>query len=253
MALEGSALDSALGLSISGLDAGYGAVKALRGVSLNVEAGETVALLGTNGNGKSTLMKCITGLVRPWRGSVTLTIDGDTHDLAKLSPEAIVDLGVAMVPEGRRLFPRLTVLENLMLGAFRKAARRDIDRNLAHAFETFPVLKERSNQLAGTMSGGQQQMLAIARALMSSPRLLLIDEPSVGLSPLLVSQMIAKIGELSRMFGLTVLMAEQNFNQAIRIADRGYIIVHGEIVVAAGVEELKGNDIVKRLYLGGAA
>jgi branched-chain amino acid transport system ATP-binding protein len=253
LALEGSALGSALGLSISGLDAGYGAVKALRGVSLNVEAGETVALLGTNGNGKSTLMKCITGLVRPWRGSVTLTIDGHMHDLAKLSPEAIVDLGVAMVPEGRRLFPRLTVLENLMLGAFRKAARRDIDRNLAHAFETFPVLKERSKQLAGTMSGGQQQMLAIARALMSSPRLLLIDEPSVGLSPLLVSQMIAKIGELSRMFGLTVLMAEQNFNQAIRIADRGYIIVHGEIVVAAGVEELKGNDIVKRLYLGGAA
>ena len=158
-----------------------------------------------------------------------------------------------MVPEGRRLFPKLTVLENLMLGAFRKAARRDIARNLVHAFETFPVLKERSNQLAGTMSGGQQQMLAIGRALMSSPRLLLIDEPSVGLSPLLVSQMIAKIGELSSAFGLTVLMAEQNFNQAIRIADRGYIIVHGEIVVAAGVEELKGNDIVKRLYLGGAA
>ena len=244
---------SALGLAINGLDAGYGAVKALRGVSLNVETGETVALLGTNGNGKSTLMKCITGLVRPWRGRMTLTIDGNVHDLTRLSPEAIVDLGVAMVPEGRRLFPRLTVSENLMLGAFRKAARRDIDRNLAHAFETFPVLKERSNQLAGTMSGGQQQMLAIARALMSSPRLLLVDEPSVGLSPLLVSQMIAKIGELSKSFGLTVLMAEQNFNQAIRIADRGYIIVHGEIVVAAGVDELRGNDIVKRLYLGGAA
>ncbi len=240
-----------LALAVSHLDAGYGAVKALRGVTLNVEAGETIALLGTNGNGKSTLMKCIMGLVRPWRGEARLTVDGNTHDLTKLSAEAIVDLGVAMVPEGRRLFPKLTVMENLMLGAFRKAARRDIDRNLAHAFETFPVLKQRSNQLAGTMSGGQQQMLAIARALMSSPRLLLIDEPSVGLSPLLVSQMIAKIGELSKNFGLTVLMAEQNFNQAIRIADRGYIIVHGEIVVAAGVEELKGNDIVKRLYLGG--
>lgn len=244
---------SALSLAISDLDAGYGAVKALRGVSLHVEAGETVALLGTNGNGKSTLMKCVMGLVRPWLGGVQLTIDGNAHDLTRLSPEAIVDLGVAMVPEGRRLFPRLTVSENLMLGAFRKAARRDIQRNLAHAFETFPVLKERSNQLAGTMSGGQQQMLAIARALMSSPRLLLIDEPSVGLSPLLVSQMIAKIGELSKTFGLTVLMAEQNFNQAIRIADRGYVIVHGEIVVGAGVEDLKGNDIVKRLYLGGAA
>jgi branched-chain amino acid transport system ATP-binding protein len=244
----------ALSLAISGLDAGYGAVKALRGVSLNVEAGETVALLGTNGNGKSTLMKCIAGLVRPDRGSVSLTLDGTAHDLTKLSTEAIVDLGVALVPEGRRLFARLTVVENLMLGAFRKAARRDIDRNLAFAYDTFPVLKERRRQLAGTLSGGQQQMLAIARALMSSPRLLLIDEPSVGLSPLLVSQTIAKIGELNDRFGLTVLMAEQNFNQAIRIADRGYIIVHGEIVVAAGsVDELKGNDIVKRLYLGGVA
>jgi len=243
----------ALSLAINALDAGYGAVKALRGVTLNVEAGETVALLGTNGNGKSTLMKCIAGLVRPWRGGMTLTVDGNPYDLTRLSPEAIVDLGVAMVPEGRRLFPKLTVSENLMLGAFRKAARRDIDRNLALAFETFPALKERPNELAGNMSGGQQQMLAIARALMSSPRLLLIDEPSVGLSPLLVSQTIAKIGELNRRVGLTVLMAEQNFHQAVRIADRGYIIVHGEIVVAAGVDELRGNDIVKRLYLGGVA
>ena len=244
----------ALSLAIDGLDAGYGAVKALRGVTLDVQGGETVALLGTNGNGKSTLMKCIAGLVRPQRGSMTLTIDGTSYDLTKLPVEAIVDLGVALVPEGRRLFPRLTVSENLMLGAFRKAARRDIDRNLRLAFETFPVLAERKKQLAGTLSGGQQQMLALGRALMSSPRLLLIDEPSVGLSPLLVSQTIAKIGELNERFGLTVLMAEQNFNQAIRIADRGYIIVHGEIVVSAGsVDELKGNDIVKRLYLGGAA
>jgi branched-chain amino acid transport system ATP-binding protein len=244
----------ALSLSIEGLDAGYGAVKALRGVSVHVEAGETVALLGTNGNGKSTLMKCIMGLVRPSRGRVSLTIDGEAHDLTRLFPEEIVDLGVALVPEGRRLFPKLTVEENLMLGAFRKAARRAIHHNLTLAFETFPVLKERKNQLAGTLSGGQQQMLAIARALMASPRLLLVDEPSVGLSPLLVSQTIAKIGELKRSFGLTVLMAEQNFNQAIRIADRGYIIVHGEIAVAAGsVDELKANDIVKRLYLGGTA
>jgi branched-chain amino acid transport system ATP-binding protein len=242
----------ALSLAIEGLDAGYGAVKALRGVTLHVEAGETVALLGTNGNGKSTLMKCIMGLVRPDCGRLSLTIDGQAHDLTKLSTEAIVDLGVALVPEGRRLFPKLTVTENLMLGAFRKAARSAIDRNLALAYETFPALKERRSQLAGTMSGGQQQMLAIARALMSSPRLLLIDEPSVGLSPLLVSQTITKIGELKQRVGLTVLMAEQNFNQAIRIADRGYIIVHGEIAVAAqSVDELKANDIVKRLYLGG--
>src|ERR1700759_358513 len=244
----------ALSLAINGLDAGYGAVKALRGVSLHVEAGETVALLGTNGNGKSTLMKCVAGLVRPTRGSLSLTIDGKAHDLPRLSTEAIVDLGVALVPEGRRLFPRLTVLENLMLGAFRKAARRNIDRNLAVAFEAFPVLQERKSQLAGTMSGGQQQMLAIARALMSSPRLLLVDEPSVGLSPLLVSPTISKIGELKQSFGLTVLMAEQNFNQARCRDYSGYIIVHGEIAVAAAsVDELKANDSVKRLYLGGVA
>jgi branched-chain amino acid transport system ATP-binding protein len=243
----------AVNLAIEGLDAGYGAVKALRGVTLDVESGETVALLGTNGNGKSTLMKCIMGLVRPARGRISLTVDGEAHDLTKLTPEAIVDLGVALVPEGRRLFPKLTVIENLMLGAFRRLARSAIEHNLALAFDTFPVLRDRRNQLAGTMSGGQQQMLAIARALMSSPRLLLIDEPSVGLSPLLVSQTIAKIGELKQRVGLTVLMAEQNFNQAIRIADRGYIIVHGEIAVAArSVDELKANDIVKRLYLGGA-
>ena len=244
----------ALSLSIEDVDAGYGAVKALRGVNVRVEGGETVALLGTNGNGKSTLIKCVMGLVRPSRGRVSLAIEGKVHDLTELSPENIVDLGVALVPEGRRLFPKLTVEENLMLGAFRKVARRSIQHNLSQAFETFPVLKERRTQLAGTMSGGQQQMLAIARALMSSPRLLLVDEPSVGLSPLLVSQTIAKIGELKQRFGLTVLMAEQNFNQAIRIADRGYIIVHGEIAVAAGsVDELKANDIVKRLYLGGTA
>ena len=244
----------AFSLSIEGLDAGYGAVKALRGVSMRVNAGETVALLGTNGNGKSTLMKCVMGLVRPTRGKVLLTIDGKQHDLTRLPAEAIVGLGVALVPEGRRLFPKLTVEENLMLGAFRKAARKAIAHNLAQAFETFPLLKERRRQLAGTMSGGQQQMLAIARALMSSPRLLLVDEPSVGLSPLLVSQTISKIGELKQSFGLTVLMAEQNFNQAIRIADRGYVIVHGEIAAAADtVDELKANDLVKRLYLGGVA
>ena len=242
-----------LSLSIENLDAGYGAVKALRGVTLRVESGETVALLGTNGNGKSTLMKCVMGLVRPTRGRVSLTIDGTQHDLTRMPTETIVDLGVALVPEGRRLFPKLTVVENLMLGAFRKAARQAIEHNLASAFETFPLLQERRSQLAGTLSGGQQQMLAIARALMSSPRLLLVDEPSVGLSPLLVSQTISKISELKRSFGLTVLMAEQNFNQAIRIADRGYIIVHGEIAVAAAsVDELKANDLVKRLYLGGA-
>ena len=243
-----------LNLIISNVSAGYGAVKALQGVSLEVHDGETVVLLGTNGNGKSTLMKCVMGLVRPTQGALRLEVDGTAHDLAALSTEAIVDLGIALVPEGRRLFPKLTVEENLMLGAFRKAARASIDKNIAFAFEAFPILKDRRRQLAGTMSGGQQQMLAIARALMSSPKLLLVDEPSVGLSPLLVSQTITKIGELKQQFGLTVLMAEQNFHQAVRIADRGYIIVHGEIAVAAqSADDLKNNDVVKRLYLGGVA
>jgi branched-chain amino acid transport system ATP-binding protein len=236
------------------IDAGYGAVRALHGVSVTVGQGETVALLGTNGNGKSTLMKCVMGMVRPTRGSVTLAMDGECHDLTRLSTEAIVNLGVAMVPEGRRLFPKLTVEENLLLGAFRPLARPDIPKNIEFNYELFPILKQRRRQLAGSMSGGQQQMLAIARALMSSPRLLLVDEPSVGLSPLLVSHTITTIRDLKERYGLTVLMAEQNFHQAIRIATRGYIIVHGEIVFEGKtVEELERNDLVKNYYLGTAA
>jgi branched-chain amino acid transport system ATP-binding protein len=240
----------ALDLKISGIDAGYGAVRALHGVSIRVESGQTVALLGTNGNGKSTLMKCVMGIVRPTRGAVVLQLDGKTHDLTRLSTEDIVNLGVAMVPEGRRLFPKLTVEENLLLGAFRPQARADIEKNRTFAFETFPVLKERRRQLAGSLSGGQQQMLAISRALMSAPQLLLVDEPSVGLAPILVSHTIGKIKELKEQYGLTVLMAEQNFHQAIRIADRGYIIVHGEIVFEGGVRELEQNELVKNYYLG---
>jgi len=242
----------ALKLTVSDLDARYGAVRALNGASIQVNAGETVVLLGTNGNGKSTLMKCLMGVVRPTSGTIVLEIDGQTYDVTRLPTEEIVGLGVALVPEGRRLFPKLTVEENLMLGAYRKSARAQIASNLAFAYEAFPVLVERRRQLAGTMSGGQQQMLAIARALMSSPRLLLIDEPSVGLSPLLVSQTISKIEELKQRFGLTVLMAEQNFHQAVRIADRGYIIVHGAIAFEGRtVAELRSNEIVKQLYLGG--
>jgi branched-chain amino acid transport system ATP-binding protein len=241
-------------ITVEGVRAGYGAVQVLEGISLRVNDGETVALLGSNGNGKSTVMKAIMGIVRPTAGRIVAEIDGATHDLVGLAPEAIVDLGIGLVPEGRRLFPKLTVEENLMLGAYRPAARARIADNIALSYETFPVLKERRTQLAGTLSGGQQQMLAIARALMSSPRLLLVDEPSVGLSPLLVSQTITAIGELKKLFGLTVLMAEQNFHQAIRIADRGYIIVHGEIAYEGrSRDELAGNDMIKQLYLGAAA
>ena len=243
----------ALELTLSSIDAGYGAVRALHGVSLAVSAGETIALLGTNGNGKSTLMKCVMGMVRPTRGSVFLNLDNEKHDLTRLSTEEIVNLGVAMVPEGRRLFPKLTVEENLLLGGFRPQAREAIERNRAMMLEIFPILAERRRQLAGSLSGGQQQMLAIARALMSAPRLLLVDEPSVGLAPILVSHTITKIKELKERGGLTVLMAEQNFHQAIRIADRGYIIVHGEIVFEGGVRALEQNELVKNYYLGTAS
>ncbi|MGA0984215.1 MAG: ABC transporter ATP-binding protein [Burkholderiaceae bacterium] len=239
-----------INLKINNVHAGYGAVKALQGVSLGLHAGQTVALLGTNGNGKSTLMKCLMAMVRPSQGEMILEIDGVQHDLTALSTEDIVNLGVALVPEGRRLFPKLTVEENLLLGAFRKDAREKIKENLEHCLEAFPILAERKNQLAGSMSGGQQQMLAIARAIMSAPRLLLVDEPSVGLSPLLVSQTITKLKELKDNYKLTVLMAEQNFNQAMRIADYGYIIVHGEIVFQGDVNTLKENELVKSYYLG---
>ncbi len=240
-----------LKLTIEKLEAGYGAVRVLHGVSLEVCEGETVALLGTNGNGKSTLMKCIMGLLRPSNGLVNLEFNGERIDLTGKSPAQIVALGVALVPEGRRLFPRLTVRENLLLGAYRKEARGSLQRNLSLCYEAFPVLRERPNQLAGSLSGGQQQMLAIARAIMSAPRLLLVDEPSVGLSPLLVKHTIDIIRGLKDRFGLTVLMAEQNFAEASRIADRGYIIVHGEIAFeGANLLELQQSDLVKSYYLG---
>jgi len=236
---------------ITGLEAGYGAVRILHGVSLAVGAGETVALLGTNGNGKSTLMKAVMGMIRPGAGSILAEIDGASHQLIGMATETIVDLGIAIVPEGRRLFPRLSVQENLLMGAFRRAARARLQQNLDFCFEVFPRLAERRSQLAGSMSGGEQQMLALARALMSAPRLLLIDEPSVGLAPLLVKRTIDKIQELKDGYNLTVLMAEQNFAEAIRIADRGYVIVHGVIEFEAQSRaDLDNNALIRSLYLG---
>jgi len=233
------------------VEAGYGGIRVLRGVSMHVEEGETVVLLGTNGNGKSTLMKCIMGIVRPDAGEIYLETDGQRVDLIGKRTEEIVQLGIALVPEGRRLLPKLTVEENLLLGAYRRDARAAITRNLEFCYEAFPVLVERRRQLAGSMSGGEQQMLAIARALMSTPRILLVDEPSVGLAPILVSRVIAKIKELREKRDLTVLMAEQNFNQATKIADRGYIIVHGQIEFEGHTTgELRENELVKKYYLG---
>ena len=240
-----------LRLVIDKLEAGYGAVRVLHGLSLELRQGETVVLLGTNGNGKSTLMKCIMALLKPARGSVALEERGERIELTGKSPQQIVALGIALVPEGRRLFPKLTVQENLLLGAFRREARQGIHRNLAICYEAFPVLSDRSRQLAGSLSGGQQQMLAIARAIMSAPRVLLVDEPSLGLSPLLVIQTMDLIRELKQRFGLTVLMAEQNFHEASRIADRGYIIVHGAIAFEGrDLSELRQSELVKKYYLG---
>jgi branched-chain amino acid transport system ATP-binding protein len=224
-------------LTIGRIHAAYGAVRVIEDVSLSIGGGETVVLLGTNGNGKSTLMKCIMGMVRPSEGSIIAEIDGVHHDLVGRTTEEIVDLGIALVPEGRRLFPKLTVEENLLLGAFRPTARRALARNLEVCFETFPRLAERRAQLAGSMSGGEQQMLALGRALM--------------LAPILVSRTIDAIAEMKQRYNLTVLMAEQNFTQAIRIADRGYVIVHGKIAFEGGsAEALNNNDLIKKFYLG---
>jgi branched-chain amino acid transport system ATP-binding protein len=247
----GSTNGSKNSLAIDRLNAGYGLVRAIENISVSVSHAETVVLLGTNGNGKSTLMKCIMGMLRPSSGSIIAEIDGARHELIGRSTEEIVDLGITLVPEGRRLFPKLTVEENLLLGAFRPTARGAIAANLESSYDTFPRLLERRRQLAGSLSGGEQQMLALARALMSAPRILLIDEPSVGLAPILVSRTIDKIKELKERFELTVLMAEQNFNQAVRIADRGYVIVHGQIAFEGrNTAELNNNELVRKFYLG---
>ena len=233
------------------MHAAYGAVRVIHDVSIDVKAAETVALLGTNGNGKSTLMKCIMGIVRPAEGRIVAEIDGEKHDLVGMPTEQIVDLGIALVPEGRRLFPKLTVDENLLLGAFRPRARAQIKSNMEFCFEAFPRLAERRHQLAGSMGGGEQQMLALGRALLQAPRILLVDEPSVGLAPLLVARTIDAIKRLKDHYHLTVLMAEQNFTQAIRIADRGYVIVHGKIEFEGrSADELNNNDLIRKFYLG---
>lgn len=238
-------------LTIFDLSAAYGHVRALDDVSLIVGEGETVALLGTNGNGKSSLMKCVMGLLRPSAGAIVALIDGESINLVGLATEEIVAKGVILVPEGRHLLPKLTVEENLYLGALRQQARPHIRRNLEASYDLFPRLAERRRQQAGSMSGGEQQMVALARALMAEPKILLVDEPSVGLAPIVVRVVIDAIAQLKARLGLTVLMAEQNFQQALRVADRGYVIVHGSIAFEGrSPRELRENDLVRKLYLG---
>jgi branched-chain amino acid transport system ATP-binding protein len=237
-------------ITIENVHAAYGAVRVLEDVTIAVNSGETVALLGTNGNGKSTLMKCVMGMLRPTNGSITAEIDGERYDLVGRSTEEIVDLGITLVPEGRRLFPKLTVEENLLLGAFRPTARGAIDRNLNSSYETFPRLRERRSQLAGSLSGGEQQMLSLGRALASDPALLLLDELSMGLAPLIVQSLYDSVAEIAEQ-GVSILVVEQFASSALRVADYAAVMQGGRIIDTGepGEIEAKLND----LYFGGAA
>jgi branched-chain amino acid transport system ATP-binding protein len=231
-------------LTIEGLRAGYGAVEVLRGVDLHIAPGELVALLGSNGAGKTTLNSVVSGLVPTWAGRVLF----DGQDLTGAHYRRVVQAGLIQVPEGRKVFPNLSVLENLELGAFTRARARRAD-NLGRVFDTFPRLRERQSQLAGTMSGGEQQMLAIGRGLMAEPKLLILDEPSLGLSPLLVEEMFALIAQL-RASGLAVLLVEQNVGQSLEIADRAYVMENGNIRFSGTSAELLASDTLRQAYLG---
>ena len=232
-------------LRVQGLDVYYGAVHALKGVDLDVRKGEVVTLIGANGAGKSTLLRTISGLVRPRAGSMTF----DGQDLARLAPCKVVSAGISHSPEGRAVFANLTVEDNLVLGAY---LRKDsaVSTDMERMFGIFPRLKERRKQPSGTLSGGEQQMLAIARALMSRPRLLLLDEPSLGLAPLLVRDIFQTIVEINRE-GTTILLVEQNANQALHVAHRGYVLETGHVTLSDTGPNLLANPAVKEAYLGG--
>ncbi len=232
-------------LEIRDLDAHYGAIQALRGVSLTVEEGRIVALLGANGAGKSTTLRTISGLLQPRDGEVML----DGRRMNGIAPHVIVEQGVVQVPEGRRIFSRMTVLENLEMGAFSRKDRGGVAADLDRVFELFPRLKERVKQKGGTLSGGEQQMLAMGRALMARPKILLLDEPSMGLAPILVETIFATIREINRQ-GVTVLLVEQNALMALQVAHRGYVLETGSIVLEDTAERLRENESVQQAYLG---
>jgi branched-chain amino acid transport system ATP-binding protein len=232
-------------LSLAAVSAGYGSFRALYDVSLEVAAGEAVGVIGPNGAGKTTMMRVISGIVPLAAGGMTF----DGGSLAGLPAHRIVERGIAHVPENRRLFPRLTVEDNLRIGAFIPAARQRIAERMAWVYDLFPRLKERREQLAGTLSGGEQQMCAIGRALMSGPKLLLMDEPSAGLAPLVVQQVFDMVQRI-RAEGLTVLIVEQNVQQVLDIVDRAYLLEVGRIRLAGSSAELKDNDLIRRSYMG---
>ena len=230
-------------LEVDDIEVRYGNIRALKGVSFEVDEGEVVALLGANGAGKTTTQKTVSGMMRPALGEIRF----DGHRIDGLPAHTLIHLGICHVPEGRRVFPRMSVAENLEMGAFRfKKPDQDM---LARVFELFPRLKERNNQLAGTLSGGEQQMLAIGRALMGKPRLLLLDEPSMGLAPLVVRQIFEIVKEINAA-GVTVLIVEQNAAQALALADRGYVLETGEIVLSGSGKDLLADDRVRAAYLG---
>ena len=233
-------------LTVDGLRAGYGAVEALHGISLHVEPGEIVALLGANGAGKSTALRAISGLIRPTAGEVRL----DGASLAGIPPHEIVARGLVQVPEGRRLFATLTVRENLDLGAFTRSDAAGVEESRRLVHRLFPVLLSREKQLAGTLSGGEQQMLAIGRALLSGPRILLLDEPSLGLSPILVKSILSTLREINAA-GVAVLLVEQNARAALRLAHRAYVLVTGSVALEGPARELLDDPAVRRAYLGG--
>ncbi len=238
-------------LNVKELYAGYGRIKILHGINLELRKGTITVLLGTNGNGKSTLLKCLAGMLRPDAGNVILKLGEGEKSISLIGkkPFEVVEKGVSLVPEGRRLFGNLSCGENLAMGAFSAPARKNLKTNLNRVYELFPILKERKNQLAYTMSGGEQQMLALGRGLMSNPRILLIDEPSIGLAPVIVSRVMAAVKELRDKFGLSILMTEQNLLQASKIADKGYVMIHGKIVSEAVSGKLMDADFVRSQYL----
>ena len=232
-------------LRIDELKVRYGGIEAVKGISFEVPEGKIVALIGPNGAGKSTTLRTIAGLIRPAEGRVRL----QAEDLTGLSPDKIVSKGVTLVPEGRHVFPDLTVLENLKIGAYLRNDKENMDHDLNWVYELFPRLKERSWQAAGTLSGGEQQMLAVGRALMSRPKLIMMDEPSLGLAPIVVRGIFDIIKEINRM-GVTVLLVEQNANMALQIADIGYVLETGRITLSGPGRELMANEQVKKAYLG---
>ena len=232
-------------LEVKNLEVYYGVIQAIKGISFEVNEGEVIALIGANGAGKTTTLQTITGMLQPKAGEIIF----EGKDISKIPGHKIVSMGMAHVPEGRRVFAELSVYENLKLGAYTRKDKKEIEETLARVYKSFPRLEERKNQLAGTLSGGEQQMLAMGRALMSKPKIILMDEPSMGLSPILVEEIFHIIREISA-GGTTVLLVEQNAKKALAIADRAYVLETGNIVLSGDAKEMMNNDSIKKVYLG---